>query len=467
MASLAVEQALKRPRHEVGEALLTVPEDQWFDRKSFRIRPRELGDWLIGFANAEGGVLAVGLHDGRVEGTDRDEAHRNALRQAFLDFTERPVKAATELVPCMRSDGGPDHLLVVRIAVTDIVHANRRDEVFLRVGDENRRMTFTQRQELLYDKGQATFESRRVEGADLSDIDASAVDDYARRLEATNPSGMLRARGLALDDGPTVAGLLLFGRDPQRFLPEAFVRVLRYRGRERGTGARQQLAGDWKIAGPIPRQLDDARRRIAEVQPARRALRDTGRFGDVPLVPPSAWLEGVVNAVVHRSYGLAGDHVRVDVFDDRIEVASPGRAPGLVDLTDPLNSTRFARNPRVARVCADLGFGQELGEGLRRMVEEMRRAGLADPLFRQTAGSVHLTLSAQPLRGERLPDEARIILDALRQVDRLRTSEIAELVGLSRPATIARLRALREAGLISWVGKSARDPRAYWTLPRS
>ncbi len=267
----------------------------------------------------------------------------------------------------------------------------------------------------------------------------------------------------------TIAGLLLFAREPQAVLPEAFVRILRYRGRERGTGAGQQLIEDVRIEGPIPRQLREARGVIQRLQPVRRALISaTGRFGEVPLIPEDAWLEGVVNAVVHRSYSFAGDHIRVEIFNDRIEISSPGRFPGLVDLSDPLRSTRFARNPRIARVCSDLRFGQELGEGIRRIFEEMRAAGLVDPVYGQTAGSVLLTLAAESTDRAleaRLPDEARAITAAFREAGRLSTGEVAEVLGRSRPATIRRLEILRKEGLIEWVGKSAKDPRAYWRLP--
>lgn len=140
------------------------------------------------------------------------------------------------------------------------------------------------------------------------------------------------------------------------------MRVLRYRGTQRGSGARQQLLSDDRFEGPIPHVLQAARARVAEVVPTRRALGFGGRFVPLPLAPEDAWLEGVVNAVVHRSYSLGGDHVCVEVFDDRIEIESPGRFPGIVDLSHPLEAPRFARNPRIARVCSDLHFGQELGE---------------------------------------------------------------------------------------------------------
>jgi ATP-dependent DNA helicase RecG len=213
--------------------------------------------------------------------------------------------------------------------------------------------------------------------------------------------------------------------------------------------------------------LLEARKAVAEVQPVRRALQGTGRFGDVPLVPADAWLEGLVNAVVHRSYSVGGDHIRIDVFDDRIEISSPGRFPGLVDLSEPLRTVRFARNPRIARVCADLQFGQELGEGIRRMFDEMRQAGLTDPIYHQTAGSVQLTLSAEPVDREleaRLPAHARAITAALRRAGHLSTGDVVDVLGLSRPTVQRELAALRDAGVIEWVGKSVRDPRAYWQL---
>ncbi|MGH9893037.1 MAG: ATP-binding protein, partial [bacterium] len=134
---------------------------------------------------------------------------------------------------------------------------------------------------------------------------------------------------------------------------------------------------------------------------------------------------------------------------------------------DPRHLTRFARNPRIARTSADLGFGQELGEGIRRMFDEMRRAGLADPGYVQTSASVRLTLSAVPVDREaeaRLPSRSRELLEILGEAGQLGTGEIADALGMGRPAVIRRLKALEEAKLVEWVGKSAKDPRAFWKI---
>jgi ATP-dependent DNA helicase RecG len=387
--------------------------------------------------------------------------------QANIDFCRPPVPARHRQVECVDGRGRPSDLLVFEIESSDVVHANQKEEVFLRIGDENRRLGFTQRQELLYDKGQASYEAHPVDGAGFDLLDEELLAEYASAINAPDAHRMLRARGLATEKSLTIAGCLLFGEEPQRFFPEAFVRVLRYQGQERGSGARQQLIEDVRLEGPIPRQLLEAQAQVQRLRPARRALRSSGRFGDVPLVPEDAWLEGIVNAVVHRSYSMAGDHIRVEIFDDRIEISSPGRFPGLVELGDPLKTTRFARNPRIARVCADLNFGQELGEGIRRIFEEMRHAGLTDPVYRQTSGSVELKLLAEPVdrRLEAgLPEDARAVAAALRSAGRLSTGEIRELLNVSRPVAQKVLGELKDAEVIEWVGKSPKDPRAYWQL---
>jgi ATP-dependent DNA helicase RecG len=278
---------------------------------------------------------------------------------------------------------------------------------------------------------------------------------------------LLRARSLIKRSGEvTAAALLIFGREPQAFFPEAYVRVLRYAGRDRGTGKNQRLTHDSKIEGDIPSLLMAAREEIKDLQPSRRALAHQGRFESVPLIPEDAWLEGLVNAVVHRSYSLGGDHIRVEIFDDRIEVESPGRFPGLISLKDPLNTTRFARNPRIARVCSDLSFGQELGEGIRRIFEEMRAAGLTDPAYRETSASVRLILLSLALDRQvlaDLPSGSQELLVILRREGPLGTGELLDLAGRSRPYVLKRLDALAAAGLVLRIGKSKNDPRAMWT----
>ncbi len=466
MSTVAARQALSAPIEERGSKLATIKEDQWFDRKSVRTQPKTLSEALVGFANAEGGFVVVGISAGVVEGVDSSMADHNGWRQAAMDLTVPTVSIHIELIECVNQHGHADHLMMIEVEPSNQVHATTKDEVFLRVGDETRKLTYAQRRELEFDKGQTNYETTILDGVNVGELDGDLLSQYANAVGHSDVGRLLIARGLANPDGLFTAGaMLLFGRSPQTLFPEAHVRVLRYEGTERGTGRRQRLVSDVRFEGAIPRVLIAARQYVADSIPTRRALGVSGTFERIGLVPQDAWLEGLVNAVVHRSYSIHGDHVRIELFDDRVEIESPGRFPGIVDLHDARAITRFARNPRIARVCSDLNFGQELGEGIRRIFEEMALAGLASPEYRQTSGSTVLTLRSAPFDrtlDERLPDSARRIITFVREAQRASTGEIMKSTGLSRPVVIEQLRSLQEEGLVEWSGNGPKDPRAYW-----
>lgn len=117
----------------------------------------------------------------------------------------------------------------------------------------------------------------------------------------------------------------------------------------------------------------------------------TGMFQSVPEYPEFAWLEGIVNAVTHREYGMVGSHITVKMFDDRLEILSPGKLPSIVTV-DNIRETRFSRNPRIARVLTEFGWVRELNEGVKRIYEDMAEFFLEDPIYSEPEQSVKLVL---------------------------------------------------------------------------
>lgn len=449
--------------------LLAAPEDQWFDRKSARVAPRDLAQTLVAFANAEGGTVAVGLHDGDYDGDRLTPEVENALRQTALDFTTPPVRADVERLDLGQSRS----ILLITVRPGEQVYETHRGDCYLRVGDESRTLTYSQRRELAYDRGAAQFEAEPAPGGDITDVDPAQLTAYRTAIGASaDDLTALQARSLVTRHRElTVAGLLLLGSHPQASFPQAVVRVLRYAEREAGTGSRQSLESgkDRRFEGPIPEIIDAAADCVDTWMPKRRALGASRRFEDLPLLPRDVWLEGLVNAVVHRSYSMAGDHIRVSIFPDRLEIESPGRFPGLADPTNPLGIARYARNPRIARVCSDLGITLERGEGIKRMFEEMRELGLVDPSYEQTAGSVRLVLAAaerlDPEIQSQLPHGAEHLLQILRSHGKpMGTGELIDASGRSRPWVRDVMSTLRDAGVVTWSGKSPQDPRATWHL---
>ncbi|KAA6435978.1 helix-turn-helix domain-containing protein [Agrococcus sediminis] len=473
MSENEVDVALGAPIEERATRLAELPEDQWFDRKSVRIDPKTLAKALVAFANAEGGTIVIGLNDGEVEGVKRHASHVNALRQASIDFTVPPVRMHADQVGVRRADGSTDALLLLRIPPSEGVHETHTGDCYLRIGDESRKLTQTLRTQLEYDRGVSVYDGTRVAGSIQQDLDQAALSAYRQAARAQSTyQRLLQARSLLTREGElTVAAWLLFAALPQSTMPHAHVRVMQYGSIERGTGSRHSVISgkDIRVEGRIPDVIMEAARLVDEWLPSRDALSADGRFEPIPIVPRDAWLEGIVNAVVHRAYSIVGDHVRVEIFPNRIEIESPGRFPGLVDPKNLDGISRYARNPRIARVCADLSIGRELGEGIRRMVDEMRLAGLTDPVFTQTQASVKLTLAADAripaAVADRLPRNAESVLNALRRSRRpLGTGEVQEALGWARPTVVRHLRALRDEGLVAWRGQSEKDPRATWEI---
>ena len=116
-----------------------------------------------------------------------------------------------------------------------------------------------------------------------------------------------------------------------------------------------------------------------------------GKFKKVPEYPEEAWLEGIVNALCHRSYNVQGSSIYIKHFDDRLEISNSGPLPAQVTI-DNIKTERFARNPRVARVLEDLGYVRQLNEGVSRIYESMEKSMLSLPEYHEKNGNVYLVL---------------------------------------------------------------------------
>ncbi|MDR0945011.1 MAG: putative DNA binding domain-containing protein [Bifidobacteriaceae bacterium] len=453
--------ALTLPGEQAVQLLTRLPEDQWFERKSGRITPRDLAVPLVAMANAEGGCVVVGIHSGKAE--PMDSAKLSAVRQTAVDFTSPTVHIHVHEIAV--TGGG---IALIEVEPGTALHETVSGEAYLRIGDESHRLTFAERRELVYERGSEVFSATVLRNTGVKDLDQAAIQAYQETIGASSASATLAARDLSDENGNLrVAAWLMFGKHPNIGFPNARIRVLRYADTARGTGSALTLESGHDIScdGRLPDQIEAAEDLIEQWMPQRQALSARGLFEDQPMIPREAWEEGLVNAAIHRSYANQGDHIRVEIFPNRVEISSPGRFPGLADTTHPESIRRYARNPRIARACAELGQARELGEGIKRMFAAMRARGLALPAYVQTSGSVILTLSGTPAPPEELAPAARAILLAMRQAGGpLRTGDIAQLAGIARPTALRHLAALRDAGLIAWTGTTPRDPSATWSV---
>lgn len=460
-----------------AEALLSAREGQWFERKSFKVTAKALADTMVGFANSDGGRIAIGIHSGDIEGIDSDPRHLNDLLQASLDFTQPPIRHRFDFLTV----GDSLRVLVIDVEASETIHRNQKHECFLRVGDENRKLGHTEERELAFDKGESQYDASLVPESGLQALDADSLREYSKKIGAKDLNALMRSRHLWVHksdkEGPSQAGLLLFGKNPPLW---SYIRYTRYLGSTIETGVRSNSVDDVTLYGTIPELIEQAKILLSDKLGVVSRLAWNGKFETRPVLPEFAWLEAVVNAVTHRSYSLQGDGVRVRDFENRLEVESPGRLAGLVRVKN-IRETRYSRNPHIARVLAEMsGYVRELNEGVPRMYEEMKLFGLQEPRFTISDGSVTVTLMKTVEEAATQSNDQFIdfftalgfkgsgekidqLAGAMRRGLPLKTSQIAELLEISVPTARRYLKQLMRLGLVEQVKKSATDPTGYWS----
>ncbi len=381
------------------EEVLAVEEMQIFDRKSINIEPKALAIPIIAFANADGGTIAIGISDKtrRIEGIDFDIQKLNELLRVPFDFCIPTVKVEIEKVQCIDFKGRENHILLMHIEPGMEVHANQADEVFMRVGDKSKKLSFDERTQLMYDKGERFFEDKPVLEAEIDDIDMEFVEKYIRKIGySKSPMEYLKEnKGFVKEKNGhwqiSTAAILLFGKNPQLYFPRARVRLIRYEGTEEFVGAQMNVIKDVIFEGNILNMITNAIAYLDTQIKEKTYLGEDGLFVTEEEYPKFVRQEIIVNAITHRDYSIRGTDIQIKIFDDRIVVESPGKLPGLVKV-DNIRHTHFSRNPKIAEFLKAYNFVKEYGEGVDRMYNELEAAGLQGPEYKLNAFMLQATV---------------------------------------------------------------------------
>lgn len=462
------------------EAFSRDPEGHYFDRKSARKDTDEIAKHIMAFANAAGGKLVVGIEDdGAVTGFRRDKAHAiESFEQAHVTELTPSPRVEMERVPVVNAKGEDDQVLVMDVDFSkDQVVRQRKDgRVSLREGDKSVWLDYEQIRALEYDKGEVVFEDAICRKATMEDLDPEAIDLYRRAIGANGVSDeqLLRSRDF-LDGGkPTNACVLLFAAQPSEKMPQARIRVVKIDGTELGFGATMNVVKDETFDGPLVKSYPAAKAFIAT------QLRDFQHevpgsvFQTVAEYPEFPWTEGLANAIAHRDYSLRGEYIRVYIFDDRMEIISPGKPPNFVTIEN-MRTSRYSRNPRIARALTAFEWVREFNEGVKKIYSDMSEAGLPEPEYALSNGQiVKLTLrndienrvprlmSGKPSfipsstdginEGIRLSDNERAVLAAISSDPSITTSGIQSITNLSESTVYRAVRKLREKEILQRTG---------------
>jgi ATP-dependent DNA helicase RecG len=419
------------------------PDLHWFPES---VSLSELAAVLVAMANTEGGrvILGVAPRAGKVQGVKDPEKIIDRVFQASL--LAEPVLVLP--VPVLRQVGNAQ--VVVTNVPPGLPHVYNLEGRYLRRdGRHNSPFSARRLREMLVTRGVLQFEARVPPNTDLGDIDEEQVEAY---LQALNLPGdedwpeILSQRGCLVREGkkilPTYAALLLFGKNPQRWLPNATILAARFPGIAYSD---EYLKQD--IGGTLPQQIRQAELFLRDN--LREVVRMVGlTHQKTPEYPTDAVRELLVNSAAHRDYNVQGDNIHLHIFSDRLEVHSPGDLPGPINLENLLKA-RFSRNAVIVQVLSDLGFVERLGYGLNRVVTVMRQNGLRAPYFEEVASTFRVTLYGEPFTAQPLPDlskyqdldlnpRQKLALDYLARNPRITSSIYQELCPDVHPETLRR-----------------------------
>lgn len=468
--------------------ITTQPENDTFDCKKAKVSPSVLAELISAFANTNGGTIAVGVSDKKreLEGIGAaGHEHMNELLNAHLDCCLPMPQVAAAYLPITNSRGEEDSILLLHVKPSpNQIIRTRNNSVFIRLGDRTKELKGDALRAFEYERSVRSYESECNTEASMADLDPVLLMQYKEDIAATDLTDeqVLRSRGMMRTlNGTTYlthAALLLFGKDVRRFYPGCRVRFLRYEGDKKQGGERYNIIKDVQFETALPKMLERVRDFVSGQLRDFTALNETGRFVTVPEYPEFAWLEGVVNAVTHREYACAGDYIRISMYDNRLEIESPGKLPYPVTV-DNIREMRHSRNPIIARAMTDMKWVRELNEGVPRIYADMSNAFLDEPEFTETNAGVRLVLKnnihSRKMRqhetgrnrigiaqwGE-LDDLERAIIAYMASYSQVRTKEVAAAVGISYQTVNKRLKGLIDKKLVVAYGRVNSPARVYY-----
>ena len=366
---------------------------------------------LVAFSNLEGGILLLGVEDdGSVSGVTREKleewvmtACRDKIRPGLIPFYE-----------LLRNVEPGKDVAVVRVSRGLDVHTlwhNNKNAYFIRVGSQSREPTPEELGRLFQQRGNFRAELRPVSGATLADLDMRRLKNYfaqvrEQEVPADNDEAawktLLFNTEIMAEDGITVSGVLLFGRNPDRFLPQAGIDATAFSGVNKDYAARERNA----LRGPMTPLLNGAGE-IVEAELVEQALafvmRNISIIGrleaggarreEIPAYPREAVREALVNALIHRDYLLSSTDIELSIYEDRMEIISPGRLPNGITPARMLTGCRAARNQLIKDVMRDYRYLEHSGMGVpRKIVKCMKEHNGTEPVLIEDGESFTIRL---------------------------------------------------------------------------
>lgn len=452
--------------------LVARGESHFWDFKSAKSSGKVIQKIGCALANADGGEFLVGVEDAKT-GTGLDrwagfpsvEDGNHVMQSLSVDVTP-PVPYSVEWLQ-VEGHESAGHACLLSVRKSPTVHETADGTVYVRRNASTAKIDAAERVNLALSKGAETFENQELGDYTADELaEERELAGFLATLSPKTPADefVRKQRLVNKDTGKAkLSGAILFAESPSAVATKrCAVKIARYETKVEKPDRKHLSGTPVTIEGPAYPLIEQT---IAEVQRLIQAVSVLKPNGELePLVyPPEALKEVIVNAVIHRDYNISDDIV-IRVFDNRVEVRSPGRLPGHMTL-DNLLTDRFSRNPTINRLINKYPNppNKDIGEGLKTTVRSMAEAKLKAPVFEQEDNYFVVTIEHTPLAR---PQE--IVLEYLDAHDEITNAIARELTGINSENSMKDVfLALRKANKIERVPGKAGNKAAWQLIPEA
>ncbi|MEV5310545.1 ATP-binding protein [Streptomyces sp. NPDC052610] len=418
---------------EQAEALLARQEGHFLDFKDKRIAPAKVARSVSAFCNADGGDLYIGVAESSTgfhwEGFG-DPEDANQLIHTLEDVS--PFGSDTD-AEFLHVDGLPGYVLHINARKSRAIRKTTEGKIYKRLSAQNRLVSSEEDLTALRrQKGLESFESETLPiEAEIVTNSEAIIEYLLSAVPVTEPETYLRKQHLLISGKPVVAAALLFADEPQACLPKRCgIKIYRYSSEEQ---SRDRLVEDpVTIEGPLYKQIYDAVDRTVEIVAAAAFLDEDGLRS--VKYPHEALHEIITNAVLHRDYSVTDD-IHIRIFENRIEIQSPGRLPGHITISNILDE-RLSRNPYLVRHLNRFPNppNKDVGEGLNTAFESMKKLNLRSPIIEERDNSVLVTV-----RHESLASPAQQVVEYLKVNDSIKNEQARKLTGVGSESKMKKI----------------------------
>jgi len=445
--------------------LASRQEGHFYDRKSKEIDGKKIQKIACAFANADGGDFIVGIKD------DKDEPNPNKRWSGFATIEEFnhvfqnlvEVKPSVPYVATFLQNAADNsYALQITVEKSEKVHITTDNTVYIRVSAQSIPLKDPQKiQELSFAKGETSYEDLVYRDARAEDIFESFeikrfLKDYSPQ---SDPIDFTVNQNLVDRSSyePKMSGLLLFNDNPVAILPrKCGIKITRYDTSEK-IPEREHLKEQVNIEGSLYEQIHKASETITDLMSNVKIWTPKG-LNTVKYPEETIW-EILVNAIIHRDYSISDD-VHVLIFNNRIEINSPGKLPGYVT-EDNILEARYSRNTKIVRTLNRYKNppNKDMGEGLNTAFQKMKDWRLKEPTLKVEGNYVKVTIAHTPIAS---PEET--IMEFLNNNEKIKNRQARELTGIkSENKMKAVFYKLRDQNLIKPVMSKNETTVVAWT----